>query len=115
MHVSFKLLKIKEAYQKQGLEVGLNLLRNEIETLTTYITIQAQVREHHPDFVLHLDSILLDEIITPNEWRAAHCFKGGKNTQETARLLGKSYTMIGLHAAKLRELKVLDAEINNKA
>lgn len=111
MHVSFKLLKIKEAYQTQGLEAGLSLLRNEIETLTTYIAIQAHVRKHEPDFVLHLDSILLDEIITPNEWRAAHCFKGGKSIRETARLLSKSHTMIGLHAAKLRELKVLDADV----
>ncbi|WP_299463262.1 hypothetical protein [uncultured Microscilla sp.] len=114
MHVSFKLLKIKEVYQKEGLEAGLSLLRNEIETLNTYITIQAHVRKHHPDFVLHLDSILLDEIITPNEWRAAHCFKGGKSTQETARLLSKSHTMIGLHAAKLRELKVLEAEVKKE-
>ena len=114
MNVSFKLLKIKEAYKYEGLEAGLSLLRNEIEILTTYIEVQNRVRKDDPDFVMHLDSILLDEIITPNEWRAAHCFKGGKSIKETARILSKKLAMIKLHAAKLKLLKVLDEDVEKE-
>ena len=114
MNVSFKLLKIKEIYREQGREATLELLENEIETLNTYIAVQTLVRGRYPGFVMHLDSILLDEIITPNEWRAAHCFKGGKSIQETARLLSKSQAMIELHAAKLKLLKVLDEEVEKE-